>query len=300
MWLKRTWLVGIGVALVAGLVALLSTMLPPPIDAYTLVQQGSTGINFEIDADHVTYTRAKIYRRANPALQEELADPYHSPVLAIATDTFLSETWARGGNMAQTRGVFQDYETERLVSLMLQDGNRVFLFHETNGHALLLTSTNSSEAGNPSQPSQELPLIDRVAQEPEAGFELEGEVISSWGKPAWVVRRQAGPPPTEHSATGVLYPSQGPYTADLDLLGTEARWTIDQASKLFVSTETWALTPTGRILLSRTEIAPLEVLPLSSLPETWLDPPDDIPVVDVTSQAMTTLVTAQVSGANAR
>lgn len=202
--------------------------------------------------------------------------------------------------MAQTRGVFQDYETERLVSLMIQDGNRVFLFHETHGHALLLTSTNSSEAGNPSQPSQELPLIDRVAQEPEAGFELEGEVISSWGKPAWVVRRQAGPPPTEHSATGVLYPSQGPYTADLDLLGTEARWTIDQASKLFVSTETWALTPTGRILLSRTEIAPLEVLPLSSLPETWLDPPDDIPVVDVTSQAMTTLVTAQVSGANAR
>lgn len=82
---------------------------------------------------------------------------------------------------------------------------------------------------------------------------------------------------------GALYPSQGPYMADLNTQSLEYKWTIDLESKMFVSTESWALISTGSVLLERIEIGEPQLLPFNSMPETWLDVPGDIPVFDPAS-----------------
>jgi hypothetical protein len=139
--------------------------------------------------------------------------------------------------------------------------------------------------GGKSDPGQQEWLIDQAVQDPAAGYEIEGEVISSWEKPAWVVKQRVELPETEDTDTGALYPSQGPYMADLNIQSLEYRWTIDRESKMFVSTESWALTPIGSVLLERIEIVEPLLLPLNSMPETWLDVPGDIPVFDPASLA---------------
>lgn len=280
----RFLILAVSIGLIAGLLILLPALFSPKIDAQALVDAAKTGPDIEVDADHVLHSQSTVYRRANPDFQEP-ADPYHLPSLPLHSDTFLSETWTRGGNIRQTRGEFRDSETERMVSLMIEDENRVFLYHETTGPGILITTSNDLVTGGNSESGQQEPLIDQAVQYPETGYEIEGEVISSWGKPAWVVRQRVELPVTEDADTGALYPSQGPYMADLDVQSMEYKWTIDRESKMFVSTDSWALTPTGSVLLERIEIEEPQVLPLNSMPATWLDVPDDIPVVDPASQA---------------
>ena len=262
----------ISIGLITGLLILLPALFPPKIDARVLVNAARTDPGIEVGANEVLYSASTVYRRANPDFQEP-ADPYHLPSLPLHSDTFLSETWTRGGNIRQTRGEFRDSETERMVSLMIEDENRVFLYHETTGPGILITTSNDLVTGGNSESGQQEPLIDQAVQYPETGYEIEGEVISSWGKPAWVVRQRVELTATEDADTGALYPSQGPYTADLDIQSFEIRWTIDRESKMFVSTESWALTPTGSVLLERIEIEEPQVLPLNSMPATWLDVP---------------------------
>lgn len=280
----RLSILAVSIGLVAGLLILLPALFPPMIDARALVIAARTGPSIEVDADHVLYSQSTVYRRANPEFQEP-ADPYHLPSLSLHSDTFSSETWTRGGSFRQIRGEFRDIEIGRLVSLMIEDENRVFLYHETTGPGILITTSNDVVTGGKSEPGQQERLFDQAVQDPVAGYEIEGKVISSWGKPAWVVKQRVELPVTEDADTGALYPSQGPYMADLNTQSLEYKWTIDLESKMFVSTESWALIPTGSVLLERIEIGEPQLLPLNSMPETWLDVPGDIPVFDPASPA---------------
>jgi hypothetical protein len=126
----RLSILAVSIGLIIGLLILLPALFPPKIDALALVDAARTGLNIEVDTDHVLYSRSTVYRRANPEFQEP-ADPYHLSVLPLHSDTFSSETWTRGGNSRQIKGEFRDVLTERLVSLMIEDENRVFLYHET-------------------------------------------------------------------------------------------------------------------------------------------------------------------------
>lgn len=278
----RLSILAVSLGFVAGLLILLPTLFPPKIDARALVDAARTGPSIEVDTNHVLYFQSTVYRRANPEFQEP-ADPYHLPSLALHSDTFSSETWTRGGNSRQIRGEFRDILTGRLVSLMIEDENRVFLYHETTGPGILITTSNDVATGERSDPGQQEWLVDQAVQDPAAGYEIEGEVISSWGKPAWVVKQRVELPETEDADMGALYPSQGPYMADLNTQSLEYKWTIDLESKMFVSTESWALISTGSVLLERIEIGEPQLLPLNSMPETWLDVPGDIPVFDPAS-----------------
>lgn len=280
----RLSILAVSIGLIVGLYFLLVALFPPKIDARALIEAARTGPSIEVDTDHVLYSQSTVYRRANPEFQEP-ADPYHLPSLSRHSDTFSSETWTRGGNSRQIRGELRDTETGRLVSLMIEDENSVFLYHETTGPGMLIATSSEAVTGERSDPGQQEWLIDQAVQDPAAGYEIEGAIISSWGKPAWVVKQRVELPVTEHADTGPLHPSQGPYLADLDIQSLEYRWTIDRESKMFVSTESWALVPTGSVLLERIEIGEPQLLPLNSMPETWLDVPGDIPVFDPASPA---------------
>lgn len=279
----RFLLLAVSMGMIAGLTILLPTLVPPKIEAQALINAAKTGPGIEVDADHVLYSRSTVCRRGDPQFQEPAA-PYHRPSLPLHSDTFLSETWTRGGNIRQIRGEFRDRQTGRMVSLMIEDENSVFVYHETTGPGIFITTSNGLVTGGDSEPGQEEPLIDEAVQYPETGYEIAGEIISSWGKPAWIVRQRVKLPVIEDANTGVLYPSQAPYMADLDIQGMETRWTIDRQSKIFVSTENWALTSTGAVLLERVEMEEPQLLSLSSMPATWLDVPDDIPVINPSSQ----------------
>jgi hypothetical protein len=280
----RLSILAVSIGLIVGLYFLLVALFPPKIDARALIITARTGPSIEVDTDHVLYSQSTVYRRANPEFQEP-ADPYHLPSLSRHSDTFSSETWTRGGNSRQIRGELRDTETGRLVSLMIEDENSVFLYHETTGPGMLIATSSEAVTGERSDPGQQEWLIDQAVQDPAAGYEIEGAIISSWGKPAWVVKQRVELPVTEAADTGPLYPSQGPYLADLDIQSLEYRWTIDRESKMFVSTESWALVPTGSVLLERIEAGEPELLPLNSMPATWLDVPEDIPVFNPASPA---------------
>ena len=263
---NRWWLLLIGIGLAAILLLALPASQMPEVDAWSLVNKTPDGSAFLVDADHVGYTRATVYRRANPD-QQEPADPYHSPVLPLSSDTFLSETWARGGNTGQTRATFRDKESGRLISMMIDTGESVFLFDETTENGMWIPSSGAAGADGQRGPSSEVPL---AAGERE-GYAVTDEVISAWGRPAWVVQYRFDPASMEAGRPGPNFPS------DLDIQALETRWVVDKETGQFVRTEQWANTPAGSVLLERVETEPLEILPLDSLPATWLEAPEDVP-----------------------
>ncbi|MCO5245916.1 MAG: hypothetical protein M9927_19210, partial [Anaerolineae bacterium] len=67
---NRWWLLLAGVGLAAIVLLALLAAQTPRVDAWSLVNKTPDGSAFLVDADHVGYARATVYRRANPDQQE--------------------------------------------------------------------------------------------------------------------------------------------------------------------------------------------------------------------------------------
>lgn len=285
----RSWAFAGGVLLVIGLLILVVEPRPRPIDAQTLLARANGTTPLTLDADQVLYYRTTVFQRMNPEASEP-PDPYHKPVLEHFSDTFVVEHWIRGGEIVQSRTIARDRRSGEVLYEFMRDGNRYGRYNVAQGYAIIGTYEPHQQEGIPPKTSTAnseeqgflFPELTRLE-----GFEIKETIISPWGRPAWLVTARGAPPSAETlAAVEAAPPPFGrPYLADLDISHMEYAWLIDQESWRYVRFEERAITPSGPVLVERSESSPPEVLDLDTLPDSWLTFPleEGIPTMQVRS-----------------
>lgn len=262
-----------GMVLVLVVLTVLAALNTPVVDARALLDQASSTSLVPADRNQVAHWRGTVYQRTNPKAVEP-PDLYHQPILNQYSDTYLTETWVRGGQPPQSRSTTKDARSGRLIYDSVYDGERYGYYSDFLGYA------SSSPSKAPSGNTTALPFPDPAQF---TNLKTAGTKVSTWGKPAWVVQAiHSSPSPTDlaQTANQPLY-SQRPYALDLNLTGEEVTWLIDQDSHFLVSFERKGLTTAGPILLERIERSQPEILDANVLPNDWLAfPPPNAPVLE--------------------
>lgn len=232
------------------------------VDARVLLNEATDPVSALLNADQASHTTTIVFQRPNPHAVEP-PDPYHKRVLDLYSDTFVEERWSRGGDTRQWRVTTRDTRSGLLLYDTVRDGDRYSHYSSASDYAYTLTDSVEPRSG-------EALTVTEVAQ--QDGLEVVGTTVSSWGKPAWIVRARREAPPSDALANNLNGPAhlQRPYLNDLHLEGIEQTWLIDQETRELVRYEQSALTPTGVVVVERRESTRPVIRALSTLPADWL------------------------------
>lgn len=244
----------------------------PVVDAQVILTRASNTVSAPQDAALASHMRFKIYERANPGAVEP-PDPYHKPVLQHYSEYSVVEIWQRGGDSRQQRTTQRDERSGLLLADRVQNGEFRGSYSAALGYASVDRAPDASPGGAVS-------AINPVSGEPK-GLRIVGARTSAWGKPAHVIERKAALPTKEEfqQTLNVALPYQKPYMNDLDIVGMQQQWIVDQESGRMVSYKREALTPSGAVVLEQIDYDQPELLQAGSLPTDWLAfPPKGVPV----------------------
>ena len=280
--LTRYGMLLLGICLMLGLLILTIVPIARAARAENILKNVYTlSLPNNIQGKYVVHSQFLTYQRVDPN-RKEAEDPYHRSILDRYSGTVEVDQWilVQDGKIIQARSTERDANSQLVLYDRIFDGQRNLLYNGREGYASILPLLQSTPFDVMAKQSESLPEFAH-----SRGLKLSTVANSSWNKPAWVVQHKeenlSDARLAQLSAPAAPIPSNGPYFADLDVVGFLATWVVDQETERMVSHEWQATTPAGPVLLKRTEHRAPEILSPDVLPSDWLDfSLESIPVLE--------------------
>lgn len=277
--------VNVPIVLIAavGVMGLTSCAAPRTAMAKTLLlaaEQASIAIESQASASTVVYITRRVTERQ---LGSDLTDPYHLPVAEYVH--YWEEVWITGDDGSlKTRMRKTDIQGNLLFdtqSVKAGESVRVRINDLSKGVDVVAETTVAKVHGAEAHGRWFDSLPDRE-------FQVSQVTESNWKRSAWRIELERNLSSSHPS----LLPDAD-RAAGLNAIKLRYVWIIDRDSSMTVEVESFALTESGEVLLSRMQVDPPRVLGIGDLPNDWFSIP-----AQITGQDRGDPVTTQRGSAN--